>query len=704
MKALRTYMLLFVLLGGAGTTFAGSDRLNVDSLRKLIKVAKNDSVKFDLINELWLSINSGETGESCVIADSALALAQRIGYKRGIARANTMIGFCKQVIGEYPASEKYLLRSLQIYREIGDSARVSGAYSNLANTYFYTDNRTMAMAYNIKALKLAEGKDPVTTAICYENLGILYAMQKQYKEARSYFRKSLGMNVQKHDSVQIAKSYNNLGVLASEEKNYDSSLYYNRKSMEIREKINDVPGISSCYFNQSNLYILLGKYDLALESANRSLEIQERLGKKLEMSSTEYIIGNILMKRGNAQKAIPRYRRAIELGELIGSPESAMNGYQGLAEAYASIGDFKLAHQNYKRNRAIHDSLYSEESRSQMSEMASKYENEKQEKELEILQQEEQLNNLDEQRKTSLMNYSLGGLALILILLGLTYRRYYLGKKTNKQLEDSYRQVSYQSAIIQHKNQDITDSIIYARRIQQAMLPSDDELKKHFSDASVFYKPKDIVSGDLYWMLGKGDEVFAASIDCTGHGVPGALLSIVGYNSLNEIVNEMNISDTSNILNLLHKKVTDMLNEEAGGTIARETMDIALARLNKRTGELQFSGASASMYVHSGNKITNLRGDIYSIGGVKDINETSFKTTALTLQKGDLLYFCTDGYASQFGGQHGKKFMAGPLKELLVKISAQPLSSQANTLEETFNAWKGSHAQVDDICIMGLRF
>lgn len=252
---------------------------------------------------------------------------------------------------------------------------------------------------------------------------------------------------------------------------------------------------------------------------------------------------------------------------------------------------------------------------------------------------------------------------------------------------------------IEEKNKNILDSINYAFRIQQAILPNHDEIKKAFPDSFVLYKPKDVVSGDFYWFAEKNDKKFIAAVDCTGHGVPGAFMSMIGSALLNEIVNDKKIIFADEILNALREGVIKSMKQTGAEGENKDGMDIALFVLNHNSAE--FSGANNPLWVISNNELTEIPGDKQPIG----IHSKTglFTRNTLSFEKNDCIYIFTDGYADQFGGTAGKKFKYKKLKELLLEIHKNPMDEQKQILEQTIETWKGSLEQIDDILIIGIR-
>jgi len=272
-----------------------------------------------------------------------------------------------------------------------------------------------------------------------------------------------------------------------------------------------------------------------------------------------------------------------------------------------------------------------------------------------------------------------------------------------QKIEERTREVSAQKAQLEIKNNDITASINYASFIQQAMLPPSELMRDSLKDFFIFYKPRDIVSGDFYWFSSKGDKIVAIAADCTGHGVPGGFMSIVGNNSLNEIINKEKNYNPSLILKELDKRIKRILNQRV--TQNNDGLDIAVCVYDKKTMILEFAGANNSLLLIYGDETKEIKANSKSIGGYVNIGSDDFEFTnhIIPLTSGTQCYIYSDGYADQFGGPRNKKFLRKNLYNLLFNNRLKSFSEQQLTLENAFNEWKGENDQIDDILVFGFK-
>jgi ligand-binding sensor domain-containing protein/serine phosphatase RsbU (regulator of sigma subunit) len=283
-------------------------------------------------------------------------------------------------------------------------------------------------------------------------------------------------------------------------------------------------------------------------------------------------------------------------------------------------------------------------------------------------------------------------------------RKLQQAKKTlEEKVEERTQELAVMNAELAEKNKDITDSIKYAKRIQEAILPADKKVRAYIPQCFIFSKPKDIVSGDFYWVDRKGDEIFFAAVDCTGHGVPGAFMSIVGHNLLDHAFTQASKVTPGQLLDELNKGISQTLDQSAEEHKLRDGMDIALCSLSTSRMTLQFAGAFNPLFLIRNGILLEYKADSIAIGSYNGSSEMTYTNHVIELQKGDMIYIFSDGYADQFGGPEGKKFKMNQFKQMLVNVHKFPLEQQRHVLEVSIEEWRGSHQQVDDILVIGVR-
>jgi serine phosphatase RsbU (regulator of sigma subunit) len=266
--------------------------------------------------------------------------------------------------------------------------------------------------------------------------------------------------------------------------------------------------------------------------------------------------------------------------------------------------------------------------------------------------------------------------------------------------------IEKQKQDIEHKNKSITQSINYAKRIQMSLLPNEESIRKHFQDAFVLYKPRDIVSGDFYWFAEHREKIIVAVADCTGHGVPGAFMSLINNNFLNQVIKEQQVLEPSKVLTFVREKVILTLSSYQTDSHIKDGMDICLLSIDKKNFSVEFAGANRPLWLlRSGTigQVEEIDGDKFFIGYSYNWQSKNFQNQKLYLSKGDRLYLFTDGVTDQFGGEDDKKFGKNRLKQLLVETACQPLKVQKIVIDEALQKWQGLKSQTDDVCIVGIQ-
>lgn len=640
--------------------------MKADELEKRLPSAKEDTNKVNLLNDITWQYTKSNTGKAMNYAQEALALSKKLKFESGTARTHLNLGNLNFVLGDYPKSLDHYLA---------------------AEKYYSAKNDQKGIANSLLAI------------------GNIYLAQKNYDKALEYQNRSLKIREAIGDKGGISGNYTNIGNIYFEQKEFKKALYYHEQSIKIKEELGDKKGLSSSFGNIGNIYYELGQYELALKYQQQAAGIRFALGNQSGLAGSYINIGKIYDKLGKTDKAIDSYKKGLEAAQSIDYKDAMKSAYATLAESYEKKGDITKAYEAFKNYSYLKDTLLDEATSKQMTEISTRFETEKKEQEIALLTKDKEINALAMAKKEETLKkqrivvyFTIGGLIVILLLSYTLYNRYQIKKKANVKLEDAYSQ-------IEEKNKDITDSIKYAKRIQEAIFPAYETLKEHFPDSFVLYRPKAIVSGDFFWLQEEKDSCLLAVADCTGHGVPGALMSIVCYNLINQAVSERRLKQPSHILSYLDQGVRNTF-RRPGEHHLRDGMDIAFCRLDKEKGELEFSGANNPAWIvrSTGNsrEVVELKGNKQPIGLFKDVSE-NFVSKALNVSKGDTVYLFTDGYADQFGGPEGKKFKYKRLKELLLSISHLSMTEQLKVIEQRLEEWKAGYEQVDDILLLGIR-
>ena len=414
------------------------------------------------------------------------------------------------------------------------------------------------------------------------------------------------------------------------------------------------------------------------------------MGDKKGMANTLGNIGEVQMERGKFTESLENYKKGYKLAVETDYKEWLEAGCLNMASLYSSIGDFKNAYQMHTEYATIKDTLESISERRAMAEMQGKYDDEKKDKELALLKKEDELKESKISRQRMTNWFISGGLVIVIIFAFYLFRNSREKQKIN--------------LIIEEKNKNITDSIMYARRIQTAILPSKELIAKTTPDFFVLYKPKDIVSGDFYFYTEVKGKIIVAAADCTGHGVPGAFMSMIGNSLLNQIIKEKGITNPAEIIHDLHSGVSNSLNQNKGSdSNSNDGMDIALCSIDKVAGKIEFAGANRNLYLLCSEGLKEINADKSAIGGIRSESEVKFTNNEIFYQTGDTIYLSTDGYADQFGGPDGKKFRTKQFRELIQSLKGKEMNAQKEMLDSAITSWMGMNEQLDDILVIGIQ-
>ncbi|MGZ4060729.1 MAG: SpoIIE family protein phosphatase, partial [Bacteroidia bacterium] len=408
-------------------------------------------------------------------------------------------------------------------------------------------------------------------------------------------------------------------------------------------------------------------------------------------------MGLVYKKQDQIAKATEYFQRALDVAKKASIASGIREASSYLYDINKKSGKSADALQMYELYISMRDSIKSEESQREVMKKEMEYNYEKQ-KALDEKEQEKQLAvSAEQEKKQKVISYSVGiGLFLVLIFAIFVVNRLRLTSKQKQIIE-------HQKDLVEEKQKEILDSMNYAKRLQEAILPPANFVAQHLPDSFIFYKPKDIVAGDFYWMEVVNNIIFIAAGDCTGHGVPGAMVSVVCSNALNRAVLEFGISEPGKILDKTRELVLETFSRSDADV--KDGMDISLISIAKIPGSsavtVKWAGANNPLWYVSNKEPKEIKADKQAIG--KTENPYPFTTHTIQLQKGDILFLFTDGYADQFGGDKGKKIKSKPLKEMLVSNSIYSSAEQKEKLEVAFREWKGNIEQVDDVCIIGIR-
>jgi len=553
-------------------------------------------------------------------------------------------------------------------------------------------------------------------AQCYTAMGIVYWYQGFSNKAIDYYKKNIAICLEINDENGLAASYGNIAIIFDERKDLDNALLYYNKALLIFEKNKREMQTAACLDNMSLIYKQQKEYKTALDFNLKSYKLREHIGDTLGMLASMENLGGIFISLNKYDDAIAISDRVVTIASRLGSKEDIKFAYINLKDAYEAKKDYKSANIILNKLMEIKDSLRNIENANQIAELETKFKTKEKETELSEIKLMQELREVENTEKLKKKNYSIIILSLvgvfILLLAFILLKRFKEKKLVAEELSVKNSAIETQKTIIDkaylelsEKNKDITDSIKYAQRIQEAIFPSDSNFANLLPQSFVFFKPKDIVSGDFYWVEKENnDSVYIAVVDCTGHGVPGAFMSIVGFNLLNKAIHENKCDTPADILHQVNIDLTETLKQTLEASSVKDGMEISLCKWNRKENELIFAGANTIVYHVNDKQINIIKGNKHPIGGFYGEQLQPFQNTKINIKPNDCVYLFSDGYADQFGGEKGKKYKYKQLEEFLLSNSNKPIMEQRKLLSDEFENWRGNLEQVDDVCVIGIKF
>lgn len=622
----------------------------IDSLQTILKKSKDDTLKVKLLIELADEYNGKDYNLALKYEKFAKILSEKLKYKRGIATTLNNIGRANMEVGNYAEANDYFLKAVKISENSGYLVEYAKALDNIGSILDYQGNYKKSIEYHLQSLKINQRLGiKKNIAWNFNGLGELYRKEEDYQKAKEYYVQSLKIFQELNDKYESTFPLTNLGLIAYAQEDYQESLRLFHSSLKISEEVGDDDGIGTSYINIGNIYYFKGNYKKAIELLNKALVITTRAGIK----DDKIII------------------------------------YQTLSEIYSKMNNCQKSYEFFKLYTTNQDSLDNSRVSSKIDAMLYAYDSEKKQKEEEVINEANDRINQAELKKQKIIIYaSIGGLLIVLVFSIFIFNRYKL--------------INKQKTIIEEKNKEITDSIHYAKRIQTALLASEEILQANLFEYFVLFKPKDIVAGDFYWAESTEEGFLYITADCTGHGVPGAFMSLLNISKLSEAINQKQITRPDLILNDIRKEIVAALNPTGSVEESKDGMDAVICNLDIKNMTLKYAAANNSFYIIRDKEILICKADKMPVG--KSYEETrDFTFNEIALQKNDMIYTFTDGYADQFGGPKGKKLKYRQMEEIMLQISKLSMNEQKETLDQRFEDWRGRLEQVDDVCIIGVR-
>ncbi|MGZ3864641.1 MAG: tetratricopeptide repeat protein [Bacteroidia bacterium] len=592
----------------------------------------------------------------------------------------------------------YANSQIQLAEKLNDRDALESGYDNFGFLYSHFGEHEKALSYLLKSLKIKEGKkDSAGIAVCMNGIGTIYFTMRNFPQALEYMFKTLKMDSLGGNKSNVAEHYSNIGACYAEMGRDTTALKYYLKC----EKLSKELGLQQSSTNLCNVgvaYMKVGEIEKANDYLIRALTLAEKEKDQATIIVIKIALGDLSISRKEYAVALKYNEEALSLAKLNKLIEYEIQALKSMANIYSKQGKFEKAYECNRLFSDLKDTLINEENGRIITEMNTKYETEKKEKQLQIQDLTLNQNKLELKKRQIIIYATAGGIVLLIALSFFIFRGYKQKKEANIELTEKNMIIEEKSRIVEEQHKDIIDSINYAKRIQQAILAEEEHISDHLPPHFILFKPKDIVSGDFYWAFEKGDYLYVTAADCTGHGVPGAFLTMLGISYLNEINSKEEILTPAEILDQLRDKILKELSRH--GT-TKDGMDISLIRMNLKTHEVMWAGAFNPLWYTDNGVLKEIKANKQPIGYAENL--LPFTNHTLNLSAKDTVYLFTDGFADQFGGPGGKKYKYKQMEQVLMANRNKTFEEQKNILKRSFEDWKGNLEQVDDVTVIAIQ-
>ncbi|MCS6820246.1 MAG: tetratricopeptide repeat protein [Microscillaceae bacterium] len=696
----------------------------------------------------------------------SLELAETIGDKKQIAYSWQRIGNVYYYQANYAQAMEIYYKVLKIHEEIDNQSGVAAIMNNIANIYYYEKKYTEALEYYHKGVRIREKLgDKASVANGLNNMGIVYQMIGNFTAALDCHKQSLKIFEELADKQSISGCLANIGIIYQRQGNHEQALYYLKQSLQIREEIGDRRGKVNSLNELAHLMQEQGKYDQSIEYALQGLQIAREIKAGLLVNQISQTLYKTYKLKGDYAKALEYHELYKQTNDSIFNLEKskAIANLEARAELEKKAKEIEILNKTKEllekdnqlqkieneRQRNARLALEKQAEAERLLALAQQERNAHKQDSLRTLAEKKQLEaerlkaieqelkaeskarqlEVMKEKEAKELQQKINYLILIALfsILILTYFIYQSKQKEkhakeiiaqqkeavlqqkeeiqqiNNELKNTLITLEKQKAEIEYKNRAIADSIAYAQRIQKAILPLDEFLQAYLPEFFILFQPRDVVSGDFYYFEEKNNQLILAVIDCTGHGVPGAFMTMIASEILNEIIQIQAITEADVILNQLHKAIRKSLKQAE--TDNRDGMDLALIVIDKTLKQVAFAGAKNPLIYIQNGELYHIKGDTMPIGGEQREIERKFTKHLISLNSPTMFYLFSDGYQDQIGGKANKKFMISQMKQIFLEIHTKDMTTQKTILMQRLNDWmaEGKEKQTDDILVLGLR-
>lgn len=599
-------------------------------------------------------------------------------------------GKCAYYLDDYKNGKKYLLDGVAMATAIGDKSGEAWCRFHLGDVEILQGEYSTAIGELQQASDLFQSlKIPEGHAMCLNAIGTIYMAQENYQESQSSFKVALEIGTQ----ITKGDSYGFLAQLYMRMEAYPAAITYAQKALDAGKRNKDDYVQAAALDVLGNVLQIQRNYTDATSYLKQALALKEKLEDQQGVSITCLRLGELYRSTEQIDSAFYFAQKSYEQAADIGAKEEQKGAAYLLSRLFAIKGDYVKAFEYQNSYVSLNESLMNEQAAKKMAELKAAVTAQEDQRKIDLLQQER---NYEQSQNQLFVWLATLGILLFGVVVWVLLAR-------NRMKQKSLHAINQQKGIIEHQNQEILESIRYAKRLQEAILPDRTYMTAKLPPHFVLYLPKDIVAGDFYWFEETEHSIYLACCDCTGHGVPGALVSIVCSNALQQSLIELIDPNPGVLLNETRKKVIAQFNKLGRSEQeVRDGMDISLLKFDKQFSKAIFAGAHHAIWIYSPDNTEPVvvKGDKQPIG--KYATDHDFSSTEVTFKKGDRIYMFSDGYADQFGGPEKKKLKNKQVQAFLAAIQDKPILEHGKLLEDHFLSWQETEDQVDDVTFIGL--
>ncbi|OJJ23412.1 hypothetical protein BKI52_03365 [marine bacterium AO1-C] len=758
MKKLRYYLIVFNLLFYISTY--AQNQLKIDSLKQTLNTNLTPQNKVDVLNQLARLHRHTAPGQLAKYAHKALILSQKHNYSKGLAEAYANTAIEVSIKGDYPSAIELFNKTLKEARKANHLSGQAIAYKGLGVMHRRLGNKALSLQHYQKSLDIyISQKDTLGMASCYNNMANVYRSQGFYLKAIKFLQISIKLKKAIGYQRGVANSFDSLGSLYESQHNYLKAMEYYQRSLNIMKKVGSKRDLTVIYMNIGSLYEKTGHPLKATRLLDQALNLAKKLPSKHLYSETLYKSGllalsqkqypeakqffkkslavkiNLKEETGIAENKIALARlayiqkqyklgldyltEAMNIGLNTQAPVVIKDAAKNLAKIHESQGSYKKAYQYHLLFKKMADSLYNTGIAKKTALLEANYQFEKEKDSIKLARvQERILFEADKKRRKSNQKATYIGLGLVSLLLLMFVIFYFDKQRSNRKLnrvntslqEQSHEIITQRDAIekqnnvLKHANHQISQSILAAKMIQEAILPKPHKMDALFTDHFVLNRPRDVVSGDFYWVDQVNQQTVLILADCTGHGVPGAFMCMISYALFNQIIKLQQITNPAQILEHLRKELEQAL--ESDNSQHHGGLDASVVNLQPSSAtetNVTFAGAKLRLWyaTHDDGKLATLPASRISIG-MEYKKQHAFKTEQTTLPNGSMLFMSSDGYIDQ-NNAHDKRLGSQAFQSLLCKNWQKPLDSQRAILEQHLGEHMQNEKQRDDILVLGIK-